>query len=318
MKASKLLFSVVTIMIVICGLSSVQSIAREKGLYNTNLDKNGIDGSELAMAAPPLYELELTSLSGEIFINPTYSGKINSIRTLNRNELLGEKVEIETRTLTDNWKKLIVPSSLSGAFGLVISGKNGITKITLPQKVSPSSGSGNLKSISDLFIEFGSLHATFSFPAQNILEPSKFEVGILNNSDNSFINGDIIALKNNQAAVTFQNLPSTVVNKDGMIRVSLRKSDGTFINSDIPAWGYNIIVSETDTGVAAPITAEIFGLQDDEEIRFNFISLRGQIINPSMKTLSVGEINKGVEVSTITTKIEGPQPITVTVKRLSN
>jgi hypothetical protein len=30
----------------------------------------------------------------------------------------------------------------------------------------------------------------------------------------------------------------------------------------------------------------------------------------------VGEINKGVQISTITTKIEGPQPIAVTVKRL--
>ena len=90
-----------------------------------------------------------------------------------------------------------------------------------------------------------------------------------------------------------------------------------FINSDIPTWGYNILVSETDTGVAAPITAEVFGLPDDSEIKFNFTSLSGQIINPSTKTLTVGEINKGEQVSTITTKIEGSQPIAVTVRRLN-
>jgi len=318
MKATKLLFTVLSIMIVVCGLLSAHSLASEKESNNSNLHNNGIDGSEIAMASPPpLYELELTSLSGEIFINPKYSGKINSARTLNRNELLGEKVEIETRTLTDNWKKLNIPSSLSGAFGLVISGKEGIIKITLPQNSSSSTGSGTLKSISDLFIEFGSLHATFTFPALNILEPSKFEIGILNTVNNTFINGDIIALKNNQAAVKFQSLPSSVVNKEGLIRVSLRKPDGTFINSDISAWGYNILVSETDTGVAAPITAQVFGLSDDVDIKFNFVSISGQIINPSTKTLTVGEINKGTQVSTITTKIEGPQPITVNVVRLN-
>lgn len=316
MKASKLLFTVLSSLIVLCGFISVQSIASDKGLNSIRLNNKGLDGSKLAMAsAPPLYELELTSLTGEIFINPKYTGKINSARTLNRNELLGEKVEIETRTLTDNWKKLVIPSSLSGAFGLVLSGKGGIIKITMPQDNSPSAGSGTLKSISDLFIEFGALHATFTFPALNILEPSKFEIAILNTVNNSFINGDIIALKNNQAAVKFENLPSSVVNSEGMIRISLRKSDGTFINSDVPAWGYNIIVSETDTGVAAPITAEVFGLPDDAEIKFSFISLSGQIINPSMKTMTVGEINKGGQVSTITTKIEGPQPITVTVRK---
>jgi hypothetical protein len=261
--------------------------------------------------------VELTSLSGEIFINPEYTGKINSIRTLNRNQLLGEKVEIVTRTLTDSWKKLEIPASLTGAFGLVISGTEGIVKITLPQQ-NAISGSGTLKSISELFIEFGSLNATFTFPAVNILEPSGFEIGILNTANNTFINGEIIALKSDQAAVLFQNLSSSVVNKDGMIRVSLKKPDGTFVNSEIPAWGYNIMVSETDTGVPAPITAEVFGLPDDTQIKFNFISLSGQVINPSSVTLTVGEINRGTDISTITTKIGGPQPITVTVSRMDN
>lgn len=316
MKTKNFLFTVMGSLLVLCCLISTLSIAGEKGSSRASLNKNGLDGSTLAMAAAPsLYELELTSLSGEIFINPRYTGKITSVRTLSRNELLGEKIEIETRTLTDGWKKLVIPSSLSGAFGLVVSGEDGIIKITLPQQNSLSIGSGTLKSISELFIEFGSLDATLTFPALNILTPSKFEIGILNTVNNSFIKGDIITLKNNQAAVRFDNLPSSVVNSDGMIRVSLRKADGTFVNSDISAWGYNILVSETDTGVAAPITAEVFGLPDDTEIKFSFVSLSGQIINPSMKTMTVGEINKGAQVSTITTKIQGPQPITVTVRK---
>ncbi|MCK5390968.1 MAG: hypothetical protein KAJ31_00925 [Deltaproteobacteria bacterium] len=318
MKARKALFTFLSGLIIIGGLLPALSISNETGADKINPTKNDINGSEFAMASPPpLFELELTSLSGEIFINPVYTGRINSVRTLDRNHLLGEKIEIETRTLTDSWKKLNVPSSLSGVFGLVVSGENGILKITIPQNTSNSSGGGTLSSIGSLFIEFGSLNATFTFSDLNILEPSKYEIGILNTVNNTFINGDIIVLKNNQAAVKFRTLPSSVVNKDGMIRVSLKKSDRTFISSDLPAWGYNLIVSETDTGVPAPITAEVFGLPDDVEIKFNFVSLTGQVINPSTKTLTVGEINKGDQISTITTKIEGPQPITVTVVRLN-
>lgn len=314
MKATKVLFTI--FVSIVCGFISIHSIANEKASTDINSRKSTLGGTEIAMSSPPtLYELELTSLSGEIYLNPKYIGKINTIRTLDRNDLLGEKVKIEARTLTDRWRKLNIPS-LSGAFGLVVSGRDGIVKLTLPQAPSPMSGSGTLRSISNLFIEFGSLHATFTFPTLNILEPSKFEIGILDTNDNTFINGDIVALKNNQAAVIFERLSSSVVNKDGMIRVSLRKSDGTFINSDIPAWGYNLVVSESDTGVPAPITADVFGLPDNTQIKFNFVSLSGQIINPSTKTLTVGEINKGVEISTITTKIEGPQPIAVTVTKL--
>ncbi len=200
---------------------------------------------------------------------------------------------------------------------MVISGRQGIVKLTLPEEPSPSSASGMLKSINDLFIEFGTLHATFTFPSINILEPNKVRISILDTTNNRFINGDIIALKNDQAAVVFQSLPSSVVNSDGMIRISLRRADGSFLNSDIPAWGYNIVVSETDTGVAAPITADVFGLPDDAKIKFNFVSLSGQIINPSTNTLTVEDINKGKEISTITTKISGPQPITVTVVRVN-
>lgn len=317
MNSGKIYLKIITGLFIMSTLTWAQFSAASTGSNNTGLNDTSHEASELASAPPLLFEVELTSISGEIFINPKYTGKINSIRTLNRNQLLGEKVEITTRTLTDSWKKLEIPASLTGAFGLVISGTEGIVKITLPHQKAVS-GVGTLKSISELFIEFGSLNATFTFPVLNVLEPSGFEIGILNTANNTFTNGEIIALKNDQAAVLFQNLSSSVVNKDGMIRISLKKPDGTFVNSDIPAWGYNIMVSETDTGVPAPITAEVFGLPEDTQIKFNFVSLSGQIINPSSITLTVGEINRGNSISSITTKIGGPQPITVTVSKLDN
>jgi hypothetical protein len=148
------------------------------------------------------------------------------------------------------------------------------------------------------------------------LEPSKYEIDILDNTNESFVSGKVIAMKSDQAAVSFQNLPSTVVNSGGKLRASLKKPDGTYVNADLPAWGYNIIVPETDVGTPAPIRAEVFGLPADSQIRFDFSSLADQIISPSTQIMTVQEINGGATVATITTKIGGPQPLTVTVKKV--
>lgn len=274
------------------------------------------DGVGSSSSMGPRYtEAELTSLDGEIFVNPLYTGKVSTVRTIDKNGLIGQKIEIDVRIMTDGWRKFSLPQSASGAYGVIVSGDDGILKISRPADAGTPAG-GELKSIKKLVIEFGYLNTVFTFPAMIVLEPSKVEIGVLDTSNNRFINGNIIAMKSDQAAVEFEALPATVVNKEGNMRVSLKEPGGTFINSDIPAWGYNIIVSETDIGTPAPIKAEVFGLPDDAEIRFDFNSLTGQVIDPSTKILKAGEINKGAVVSTITTKIGGAQPLTVTVRRV--
>lgn len=271
--------------------------------------------SPVAWAQPQYTEVELTSLDGDIYVNPEYIGKVRSIRTIDRSGLLGDRVEIEVRIMTDDWRKFSLPSELSGAFGIIISGESGILKISLPGTPANPGGSA-VYSIEKLLIEFGTLNTTFVFPSQTILEPSKYQIGILDNSNQSFIPGKIIVMKSEQLAAEFQNLPSSIVNSEGMLRVNVTKPDGSFINAEIPAWGYNIFVPETDVGKPAPITAEVFGLDPEAKIRFDFSSLADQVINPSTKVLTVKEINSGDPVSTITTNRGGPQPLTVTVKKV--
>lgn len=293
------------------GLSGSGSpIGHEGGVMVAQSEAGAVTGGY-----PRYTEAELTSLDGEILINPLYTGKVNSVRIIDQNGLIGQKVDIELRILTDGWRKLILPQSASGSFGVIVSGDDGILKISRTENPITPPVTG-LKSVNKVVIEFGSLSTTFLFPKMNVLEPSKVELGILNNSGGEFINGSIVAMKPGQAAVEFDKLPPTVVNKSGTMRISLKEPGGTYINSDIAAWGYNINVSETDINTPAPITAQVFGLPDNAEIRFDFSSLSGQAITPSTKILSVGEINKGTTVSTITTKIGGAQPLTVTVKRV--
>lgn len=275
-----------------------------------------VSGGFDAWAQPSYTEVELTSLQGEIFVNPDYIGKVRSVRTIDRSGLLGDRVEVEVRIMTDNWRKFSLPPELSGAFGIIISGENGILKISLPE--APESPGGEaVYSIEKLLIEFGILNTTFIFPPQNVLEPSKFKVGLLDNRSDSIIPGKAIVMKSNELAADFTNLPSAVVNTEGLLRVSITSPGGSFINAEIPAWGYNITVPETDISKPAPITAEVFGLDQGSEIRFNFTSLADQVIVPSTKVMTVEEINSGDTVATITTKIGGPQPLTVTVKRVN-
>lgn len=280
------------------------------------LSADGVEKRAVAMAAPPRYtEAAFTSLDGEILVNPQYTGKVTSVRTIDKNGLLGDRIDVEVRVMTDGWRKFSLPPSLSSSWGVIISGEEGILKISKPE-AGIAGAAGELKSISGDVIEFGSLNTTFVFPAVNVLEPSTYEIGVLNTADNSFINSNIIAMKSDQAAVEFERLPPSVVNKEGLMRVSLKKPGGTFVNSSIPAWGYDIMVPEIDIDTPAPITAEVFGLPDEARIRFDFTSLSGQVIDPSTRIMTVGEINKGSTVSTITTKFGGAQPLTVLVKRV--
>jgi len=268
-------------------------------------------------SAQPMYtQVEVTSLDGDIYVNPEYVGKVRSIRTVDRNGLLGDRIEVEVRILTDDWRKFSLPPALSSAFGVIISGERGILKISLPGTQVNPDGS-DIYSIEKLLIEFGTLSTTFVFPAQSIIEPSKYRIGLMDNRDQSFIPGKVIVMKSNELAAGFQNLPSAVVSSGGMLRVSITNPDGSFINADIPAWGYNIFVPETDVGTPAPITAEVFGLDPGAKIRFDFSSLADQVINPSTKILTVKEINSGALVSTITTNRGGAQPLTVTVKKVN-
>jgi hypothetical protein len=295
---------------------SMASPATTGDISGRGENKATLQGIDVAIAAQPQYtEAVLASLDGEIYINPEYTGKVSAVRTIDKNGLLGEKVGVETRIMTDGWRKFSLPSSMSGAYGVIVSGDEGILKLSRSEEPYAGPG-GELKSINDDIIEFGSLSTTFTFPGQNVLEPSEYEIGVRNNADNSFINGNIIAMKSDQAAVEFLDLPPTSVNKEGLMHVSLKKPDGTFINGNMPAWGYNIMVPETEVNSPAPITAEVFGLPGDAEIRFDFTSLSGQIIDPSTRILTVGEINEGETVSTITTKFGGAQPLTVLVKRV--
>src|SRR3972149_314418 len=125
-------------------------------------------------------------------------------------------------------------------------------------------------------------------------------MGILDFKDDKFINGEIIAIKNNQVAVNFHDLPPTVVNKDGMIRVSLKTPDGSFLGADLKAWGYNILVGEIE----------------DAKLKFTFLPLPEQDITPNTKTLTVKDINKGTPIAKIVTSIPGDQPLSVLVEKV--
>ncbi len=268
-----------------------------------------------ATGAPPTYtEINFTSLGGEIFINPRFVGKINAVRTTNRAGVMGERIDVDVRTLTDGWKRFELPPSEQGASGVIISGDAGIIKIsTLSSPSSPDAG--GITPTGELLIEYGGLVTTFLIPRVSVLEPSKFEVSLLNFNTDSPVLGQVIALKDDQLAAVFANISGEVVNDKGMLRVSLKNPNGSYINSDLPGWGYNIMVSETDTGKPAEIKATVFGLPSEASVVFNFSPLSGQIFEPERVKMSVTDINSGKTVSTITTTIPGAQPLSVTAER---
>jgi hypothetical protein len=266
--------------------------------------------------APVYNEVEFSSIVGEFFVNPQYTGKITTVRTFPKGGSPRDNPVVDVRETDDGWEKVIVSQSESDAESLIATGRNGSLKISLP-KGKPPIKSDRLQPLGDLIISFGDLNATLIMPPVEISQPGGFGIGIRDSKENKFINGDIIAVRKNQVAVKFRDLPFTVVNREGAVRISLKKPGGDILEADLKAWGYNIVIPDTGTGKSASITAEVFGLPNDAKLKFTFESLPGQNITPPTTTLPVMKINMGASLGTITTSIPGPQPLSVSVERVN-
>jgi hypothetical protein len=265
--------------------------------------------------APKYTQVEFSSLVGEFFVNPLYTGKITTVRTFLKEGSPRDNPIVNVRETKNGWEKIIVSSSESDAVGLLATGRKGSLKISLSKGGLPSE-IDKLRSLNQIIIGFGKLSTTLITTDKEISNLAGFEVGILDLKEDKFMNGDIIAIKDSEIAVEFHDLPPTVMNKDGTIRVSLKTPDGSFLGADLKAWGYNLFVDDADVGKPAPIKAEVFGLPEDAKLKFFFEPLSGQNITPDTKTLTVKEINKGKPIAEIVTSIPGAQPISVMIEKV--
>ena len=254
-------------------------------------------------------EIVFNSTPGEIYVNPKYIGRIVSITPLGTGISGSDKPKLKIDQTKHLWPVVIVPQSMSNLEGLSLTGEEGsisISTSSVEKALNPDSN--DLKTITKPKVAFGQLSSTILFKEMSIKNPSKFEIAVFDFKSNKFINGEIIALTNNQMAVRFVNLPPTVISKD---------QDGSFVNSDMNAWGCELVIPDADIGKSVPIKAQIFGLPDEARVKFTFHPLEGQKYSPPVSTLSVGDINSGEPVSMVTTSITGSQLISVTVEESS-
>jgi len=288
---------------------------------NTNLNKRVVaegnkdpKSNNKAHSKSPIYtEINLRTLSGEIFINPKYAGRVISVKAIGSGGTESSEKDMDINVADDSWSGFVVPESESELEGLMVIGDKGSLKISLVREAS-TYGDEGIKSIKRPKISFGALSTTFITPKFKITEPSKFEIGIFDYNANKFLNGDVIALKSNQFAVKFRNLPPSVISKDGMLLISIKEPDGSFLNSELSAWGYNIFVPDTDVERSVPITAKVFGLPKEAKLKFTFLPLKGQSFSSPVSLLSVKDINSGKPLTMITTLIPGVQPLSVKVE----
>jgi hypothetical protein len=273
------------------------------------------DETEGLLGAPAYTQVEFNSLVGEIFVNPRLTGKITTVRTFLKEGSPRDNPVVNVRETKEGWEKIVVSSSETDAVALIATGRKGSLKISL-SKGEVLSGVEKIRSLNQIIIAFGQLESTLITPDNEILKTKGLEINIFDFKESRFIKGDIMAMKDNQIAVEFHDLPPTVVNKDGMIRVSLKTADGVFLGADLKAWGYNLYVADADVGKPAPIKADVFGLPEDAKLKFTFDSLSGQNITPDTKTITVKEINNGTPIAKIVTSIAGSQPLSVLVERV--
>lgn len=287
---------------------------------NRSLKRSIKEEREIASRSEvPVYtQIEFDSLVGETFINPRFIGRISTVRKLTEAGLLERIPILNVKETEDGWQNVFIPSSESDAAGFVVTGTGGSLKVSL-REGNKAAGVNKLRPLgSEIVIAFGELSATLIAPFKTADMPGGFEISVLDFGKNKLIRGSIVAIKDDQLAVRFENLPLSVVNKEGMIRISLKKPEGSFLGADLKAWGYDIFVSDTEVEKSAAITGRVFGLGEGERVKFTFQPLPGQNIIPSAATLTVKEINQNTSLANITTSIPGSQPISVLVEAINS
>ena len=262
-----------------------------------------------------------TAISGEVAINPAYTGRVTEVRfTTSEGEPLKEQPKAKVAETEDGWYRVSVPEAISKGASLQVVGDIGILELSPKKKPSPkaasSEGGGGLKPISEpLIFTNGVCSTTFYIPQLDISQPTKFRVGILDWAKNEYIVGNIVALKSDQVAVSFRELPNTVVSKEGEIRAILARPDGDPLEVDAKGWGYNIIMNfDPLVTEPAPMKLEVFGLPPDTKVRVTLKPIEGQTIKPLTNVLTVAQINSGALVATVSTTIAAPQPLNILVE----
>ncbi|HSE83490.1 MAG TPA: hypothetical protein VLB01_02955 [Thermodesulfobacteriota bacterium] len=289
--------------------NSVYGLESQKDSININEQTKVSSLSE----APLFTQVNFSQTAREIFVNPKYTGEIISVTSITGNK---DGAKIDVKETNSGWKKVTVSPSKPVMKGFQVTGLKGSLRVSLSDVKVPAQVN-KIQPLNDLVISFGELNATLLLPVNKISDPGNFGIDMLDYKRNEFISGDVIAISNNQMAVKFSDLPSTVINRNGTVRVSIRRPNNNFIGADIKAWGYNILVPEIETGKSIPIKAKIFGLPEDTELRFTFNPASGQRITPSSRTLSVEKINSGAPLATVVTSIPGSQPLRVVVEKVN-
>src|SRR5574341_1536316 len=109
-----------------------QALAQSSELQVT--EEKGRNPSETATYA----QVEFSSLVGEIFVNPRYTGRITTVRTFLKDGSPRDNPVVNVRETKDGWEKVIVSESESDAVELIATGKKGSLKISLSKEKAPS------------------------------------------------------------------------------------------------------------------------------------------------------------------------------------
>ena len=162
----------------------------------------------------------------------------------------------------------------------------------------------------------GSMDATVSVPSgERIVD------GTITDEGAESATAEVEAYKRSESgiieetAVTASGIPSEAC-ADGSLGFELVTEDNRTIETQIDAFyiGYSM-QKITHVGQTAPVKAKITGLGDDQVLSFTFVpDVARHGISPLTNQLTVGEINSGAPITSVTSKVVGEHAFDIVVK----
>ena len=214
------------------------------------------------------------------------------------------------------WLKIKGAEISEDSIGLVVGGTRGVVFIKEDSGLGHKQDGKAIEKIDELVVRIGKLEGAVYIKDFDPSVIEKLEAAVLDNKRKEFIWGDIIVVSEGFMAIEFDSLSREVINKDGNLRLSITTPNGSFVSSELKAWGYDVFVSDSEIDKPASIKAKIYGVKKKDKVEFSFVEAPGQEITPEKQVFNVKEINSNKTVAEIVSTSEGSQPLQVDIKRV--
>lgn len=265
---------------------------------------------ETKLAAAPVTVVTFNALQGKTNVNLKPLGAVETVSFVAVDEKKIEDKEVAPDFDDHGDHVTIDIGKATRLGGIILTGTTGIVKLLPGDGSAPTPSTGIAPADGLIDVRNGVVNETLAIPesaSSLVSSPADYAASLDGNPL------DIVATRPGEIAVTGTGVTPNPV---GFSQLTLTTPEGAVLNGSAVSWGYDINLPEvTKTDVWVPIMIQVYGLDPQDKVTFQFYPQPGQTISPETVTVPAAEAMLPMPVAKIQAQQPGPQSLSVSVAR---